>query len=245
MATRSSMTPTPADALRTSLVVVTRVVPLLARLAVHRSWPAPATTTEDGLAHHHRAFGAALRALRIDLEVRHAERVPRDGGVVLMFNQESHLEHLVLATAAPRPFFTLYNNEVARIPAYGEHLRSTGHVHLDRTDERQWRPGILAAAARVAAGECALISPEGTRSRDGQLLPFKRGALLLATSSERPVVCVTVIGGHACLPRGSLIVRRGPVRVVFSEPIPPLHDDEVLRARLVATFEQTKVEHAL
>ena len=101
-------------------------------------------------------------------------------------------------------------------------------VHVDRNDEAQWRASIARAATRVRDGECVLVSPEGTRSWDGRLLPMKRGALQLAAASERLIVCVTVIGGHARLPRGSAIVRAGPLRVVFAEPI-----------------EQVKAEHAL
>jgi hypothetical protein len=62
---------------------------------------------------------AALRQLGITVEVVGAERVPAEGGLVLMWNQESHLDHLVLAAAIPRPIVSLYDNAVARIPVYG------------------------------------------------------------------------------------------------------------------------------
>jgi len=194
-----------------------------------------------------RAFARrALSLLGIDLEVVHDERVPASGGLVLMWNQESHLDHLVLTAAMPRPVFTTFNNEVRAVPLYGAYLTRHGHVWLNRNDEAQWRPAIAGAAARVAAGECVLVSPEGTRSRDGRLLPMKRGAFLLAEQSERPIVLATVIGGHRRMPRGSPVVRSGAMRVVFSEPIPmPREGVEAWKQLVVEGFEATKLEYAL
>lgn len=241
------MPPSPslADYARTTRVLLTDLTPFFARLAVAPLLPLAGTNTAEGLARTQRAFGRTLRRLGITLEVRRVERVPSSGGLVLMWNQETHLDHLILAASAPRPFFSIYNNAVARTPLYGAHMRASGHVHVDRRDPAQWQAAIAGAAARVRAGECVLVSPEGTRSRDGQLLPLKRGALQLAVAAAAPIVCVTVIGGHARLPLGSAVVRSGPVRVVFSAPLAPEADPEALRERLQATFEATKQTHAL
>jgi 1-acyl-sn-glycerol-3-phosphate acyltransferase len=163
-----------------------------------------------------------------------------------MWNQESHLDHLVLTAAMPRPIFTTFNNEVRAVPFYGTYLAKHGHVWLDRNDESQWRPAIAGAAARVQKGECVVVSPEGTRSRDGRLLPMKRGAFLLAEQSQRPIVLVTVIGGHRLMPRGSPIVRAGRMRVVFSEPIPmPPAGVEAWKQAVIEGFESTKARYAL
>jgi 1-acyl-sn-glycerol-3-phosphate acyltransferase len=233
------------EAARTVRAVLVDLVPHFARLGTRRTDTLPSTCTAEGLALVARAFSTTLRRLGVSLEVLHAERVPRAGGVVLMWNQESHLDHLVLASAIPRPFFSLYNNAIARFPFYGAHMGASGHVHVDRNDEAQWRPAIAGAAERVERGECVLVSPEGTRSWDGRLLPMKRGAFILAVEAASPIVCVTVIGGHARLPRGSAFVRAGAMRVVFSEPIANDGDNDALAARVAETFERAKTEHAL
>lgn len=188
----------------------------------------------------------ALELLAVDLEVLHDARVPREGGYVLMWNQESHLDHLVLTAAISRPIFTTYNNEVRAVPLYGAYLQRNGHVWLDRNDESQWRPAIAGAAERVRNGDCVVVSPEGTRSRDGRLLPFKRGAFLLAEASGRPIILITVIGGHARMPRGSPIVRAGRMRVVFSEPIPmPEGGVEAWKQAVLDGFESIKRDYRL
>jgi 1-acyl-sn-glycerol-3-phosphate acyltransferase len=236
--------PTLRDVGRTLYALGTDVARYVAELALSPPSAIPSTTTAEGLAAIKASFEHTLRRAGVTLEVLHAERVPREGGVVLMWKQESHLDHLLLPVAIPRPFFLLYNNEIAKLPFYGAQMRVAGHVHVDRTDEAQWRPAVARAAERARKGECVLVSPEGTRSRDGKLLPLKRGAFLLAIASGRPVVCVTVVGAHERMPRGSPFVRAGRIRVVFSEPIATEGHDEAnlgpLQTIVAETFEEAK-----
>src|SRR5438876_390044 len=110
-----------ADALRSMLVVFTDIVPHLAKLATHPDLPS--TDTAAGIALLRASFGRTLARAGVTLEVLHEDRVPRDGGLVFMWNQESHLDHLILGASIPRPFLSLYNNEVARIPFYGAHMK--------------------------------------------------------------------------------------------------------------------------
>ncbi|MCC7537227.1 MAG: 1-acyl-sn-glycerol-3-phosphate acyltransferase [Deltaproteobacteria bacterium] len=234
-----------AAALRSSVSLARVAGSTSVKLLAESLWREPtSTTTADGLVKVASFGRAALARLGVDLEVLHAERVPSRGGLVFMWNQESHLDHLVLPCAIPRPFFSTYNNAVARVPLYARHLRRAGHVHLDRDDETQWRAAVALAARRVHGGECVLVSPEGTRSRGGQLLPMKRGAFLLAVQSRQPIVCVTVIGGAQRLPRDAYWVRPGPMRVVLGEPIATedatLDDHEALKQAVVETFTRTK-----
>jgi len=79
------------------------------------------------------------------------------------------------------------------------------------------------------------IRAEGISSHDGRLLPMKRGAFVLAREAGRPIVCVTIRGARACLPRGSGVVRPGPITVELSEPIPI--ETPNLEGAVVATFE--------
>jgi 1-acyl-sn-glycerol-3-phosphate acyltransferase len=206
------------DAARTALVVA-RVASRFVRALRAPVGAVGDTTTAAGLLRLQHECRGILEALGVRVEVEHAGRVPGDGGLVLMWNQTSHLDHAILPLAIPRPFHSTYNNEVRRLPLYGSYLARSDHFWLDRTDEVQWRSQLAACAGRVRAGACVLVSPEGTRSWDGRLLPMKRGAFLLAREAGRPIVCVTVIGAQQLLPRGRRAVRPGSVRVVFGEPI--------------------------
>jgi len=226
--------------IRTATVVGTLAPRVALEFLFDRVRPVPSTTTEAGLAAV-RAFSfEVLRRLHVEVEVRGQERVPNDGGVLFMWNQESHLDHLLLGVSVPRPFASLYNNEVAATPLYGGWFRRNGHFHVDRRNEDQWRESIARAGDAIRRGRCIVVSPEGTRSWDARLLPMKRGAFMLARAAERPIVCVTFSGAHACLPRGSAFVRPGRIRATLSEPIEVHANDDTLEAKVVATFEELK-----
>ena len=196
------------------------------------------TTTAAGLARVQADFCARAAELGVEVIVRHADRVPTTGGLVFMWNQTSHLDHLVLPFAIQRPFHLTYNNEVRRFPIYGKYLARSDHFWIDRTDESQWRDQLARAAARIRDGACVLVSPEGTRSWDGRLLPMKRGAFLLARQAARPIICITIRGARDLLPRGRLAVRRGTVEIELSEPIPVDATTEPdLEAIVTRTFE--------
>ena len=225
---------------RTARVVGALGPRLIVDMVLDRFRPVGSTTSDEGLAVV-RAFSLdALRRLRVELEVVGAERVPREGGVLFMWKQESHLDHLLLGASLPRPFASLYNNAVAATPLYGEWFRRNGHFHVDRSNEAQWRESLGRAADAMRTGRCVLVSPEGTRSWDRNLLPMKRGAFMLARAAERPIVCVTFTGAHEALPRGSATVRPGKIVAELSAPIAVRADDATLEARVIETFSAAR-----
>lgn len=190
-----------------------------ARMLFQPGYALPLGTTDEGAARIKAYACELLDSLGVDLQVVHADRVPATGGVVLMWKQESHLDHLALPAALPRPCYTLFNTSVRDTPVYGRYLQRGGHFWVDKSDETQWRASVARAAHQVRQGACALVSPEGTRSWDGEILQMKRGAFILAEESQCPIVGVTLVGAHERMPRGAFAVRPGPLRIVFSEPI--------------------------
>ena len=227
-----------ADAARTAGVIGAVAPRVVVDFLLDPIRPVASSTTEEGLARAS-AFGRhVLDRLRVTVDVVGRERVPREGGVLFMWTQTSHLDHLLLAIAVPRAFASLYNNGVKRTPLYGKWFARNGHFHVDRTDEAQWRQSVARAAQALKDGTCIVVSPEGTRSRDGQLLPMKRGAFMLARAAERPIVCVTFRGAHERLPRGSFAVRPGHVHATLSEPIDVRADDQTVEERVVETFRR-------
>jgi len=109
---------------------------------------------------------------------------------------------------------------VFRIPVLGLGMRFAEYVPLDKPGVGEGRKRIARAVSLVREkGYSFLIYPEGTRSWEGKLLPFRRGGFFLALDTGAPIVPVSISGTYELMPRGSHHIRKGTVRIVFHEPI--------------------------
>ncbi len=105
------------------------------------------------------------------------------------------------------------------MPLFGQAMRRLGCIPIDRSDRRKMMKSINAAAQQIKGGSSVLIFPEGTRSPDGKLHPFKKGALLIAAKAQVPVVPVAVQGSYQVLPKDRWKVTSGTVTITFLPPI--------------------------
>ncbi|MDT8438014.1 MAG: lysophospholipid acyltransferase family protein [Wenzhouxiangellaceae bacterium] len=112
--------------------------------------------------------------------------------------------------------------ELGRIPFVAHGCRAIGHIFIERGNPEQARQAINDAVARLQPGTGVLFFAEGTRSRSGELMPFRKGAFRVAADRGLPVLPVTVLGTWQILRPGSLKIRPGPARLVFHAPIEPV-----------------------
>ena len=139
---------------------------------------------------------------------------------IVMSNHESHLDPPALILGSERPLGFLTKHELKWIPFFGWALEATGHVFIDRRNKARSHESIDRAAAKIAERRCVLVFPEGSRSIDGELLPFKKGGFVLAVKSGVPIVPVGVAGTRAIFPAQNRYVQgRGPIAIVYGEPI--------------------------
>jgi len=178
--------------------------------------------------------------LGVRVTVRGRAQVEGQGPVVFTPNHQSHLDILVLLGHLPGATRFAVKRELWRHPVVGGVLDTLGMVPIDREHPEQ-----AVDALRRAAGErqSFVIFPEGTRSRTGALLPFKKGAFALAIESGLPVVPVVCRGTRRLMPRGSrLAVVPGDVEIVLEAPIPTAGlayaDRDALAARVRAAVER-------
>jgi 1-acyl-sn-glycerol-3-phosphate acyltransferase len=171
------------------------------------------------------AYGAGMMrvgrwVLGIPVEVIGRDRLDRRRPYVFMSNHLSFLDGPVLVTAIDRPVRFIVKRFVFRVPILGLGMRLAGYVPLDKEGLGEGRKRIALAARLIKErGFSFLIYPEGTRSWDGTLQPFRRGGFYLALESGAPVVPVSIEGTFELMPRTSWRIRRGPVRIVFHDPI--------------------------
>jgi 1-acyl-sn-glycerol-3-phosphate acyltransferase len=175
-----------------------------------------------------------LAVAGVRLSVEGAELVPRDRPVILMGNHQSNFDIPVMFQAAPVRFNWLAKEELFKLPVFGPSLASAGYIPVNRNDGRDALRSLSRAAALVEAGTNIAIFPEGTRSPDGDLIPFKRGGFILAEKAGVPIIPVSITDSREIQAPGRFLsIRPGRVRVRFGAPIPTRGGDAQQGAALV------------
>ena len=169
------------------------------------------------------------------------EYILLDRAAVYAVNHASNVEPPILY-AALSPLFPrlriLYKAELRKLPILVRAFDLAGFVPLERGNRDQSLPAINRAAEALRAGNSFLIFPEGTRSRTGELLPFKKGGFIMALQGGAPIVPVAISGARDAMKKGSLVIRPVRVTVRFGPPIDTagfsVEDRDALIARVRA-----------
>jgi 1-acyl-sn-glycerol-3-phosphate acyltransferase len=136
-----------------------------------------------------------------------------------MCNHQSNYDIPVLLGELPVQFRWLAKAELFKVPIFGRGMRGAGYISIDRFDRSSAFQSLDKAAATIKQGTSVMIFPEGTRSVDGKLLPFKKGGFVLAVDAGVPIVPLVISGTHDIMPKGRLLVRRQSVHVQIQPPI--------------------------
>lgn len=128
---------------------------------------------------------------------------------------------LIISTLPCRPVFVA-KQELVRIPVLGWVLLLAGFILIDRRNRHRAAVSLRLAARRIRAGQSIVVFPEGTRTRTGQLLPFKKGLFLIAWRAQVPVVPLGIVGGRAILPPEHWRVAPGNYQIRVGKPVHPL-----------------------
>jgi 1-acyl-sn-glycerol-3-phosphate acyltransferase len=154
------------------------------------------------------------------LEVASMPALP-PGPVVFASNHESALDIWVLFAALPRGFRFIAKQELFRLPIFGWYLSMGGHIPVDRTNRASAVASLRRAGMTVRAGTSLVVFPEGTRSRDGRIQPFKKGPFVVAKEAGVPVIPVAISGSGAITPSKVVAVYPGTIRIAAGDPVDP------------------------
>ncbi len=160
----------------------------------------------------------ALALAGVRSRVDGMENIP-PGPCLFMANHTSGVDPLVVFVSMPRRIGFLAKQELFRIPLLGWAMRKAEFIPVDRSSREAAAASADLAVDQLRRATSMVIYPEGTRSPDGRLLPFKRGGFLMAIRAGRPVVPITITGAERVLPKGEHWLRPGEIRLLCHEPI--------------------------
>ncbi len=164
---------------------------------------------------------SGVRLAGVKIELRGLENLRPGQNYIFMSNHASNLDPPVLIPSIPGRCSVLVKKELFRTPILGTGMRLAQLVPVDRSDREAAIESVHAAIGVLRQGLHMVIYPEGTRSSDGRLLPFKKGPFHLAMESGVPVLPVTLLGTYECWPKTRFALRPGTVTVVFHPPLDP------------------------
>lgn len=161
------------------------------------------------------------RLLGIDVDVSGLDRLDSRTAYVFMPNHGSFLDGPLVMAAIPGAARAILKKSILRIPIIGMAMRFVGFVPVDRKGREGGKKSIARAAALMRNKRYSyLVFPEGTRTRDGLLGPFRRGGFFLAMETGATIVPITIEGTFELMPKGQWYARKGRVRIGFHDPVP-------------------------
>jgi 1-acyl-sn-glycerol-3-phosphate acyltransferase len=160
-----------------------------------------------------------LKASRLKVIATGQERLDPRGAYIFMSNHQSLADVPVIFDSLPHNLRFVAKKELLYVPFFGLYLYLAGYPLIDRRNREEAIRSLEHAGALIRSGIPVVSFPEGTRTRDGNVGPFKKGAFVLALEAGVPIVPVAISGSDRVMARGSLATRPGTVRVHFGEPL--------------------------
>jgi 1-acyl-sn-glycerol-3-phosphate acyltransferase len=156
---------------------------------------------------------------RVHVSVKGLSHIEPDKSYIYMANHQSNFDIPVLLGYLPVQFRWLAKAELFKIPVFGRAMLGAGYVKIDRFNRESAFESISEAAQKMKKGVSVMIFPEGTRSKDGNIRPFKKGGFVMAVDSGVPIVPVIIRGTWPIMAKSSLRINRGDVEMEITAPI--------------------------
>ncbi len=179
----------------------------------------------------------------VRVSVHGLDRIPGGRNYVYVSNHASMFDIPVILASIPDQIRIIYKRELHWIPIFGWGLKLGSYIAVDRSSSAEAMRSLEEAARKIAHGASVLLYAEGTRTRDGRLQPFKRGAFNLAVRAGVPVVPLTINGSYAILPKSSLAIRPGKVELIIEPPIPIAGPGKEEEKRLMECVREVMDRH--
>jgi len=160
----------------------------------------------------------------IQVEVEGMEHVQTDHAQIFIANHQSFFDIFSLSGFLPVQIRWMAKSSLFKIPFVGWSMVASRYIPVERESRKKAYQAFVQAVEKLKAGYSVVIFPEGTRSLDGTIGPFKKGSHLLAVRSKAPLVPVTIMGSGNIKRKGSMWIEPGRVRIIIS---PPLNTEKI------------------
>ncbi|MHB8830119.1 MAG: lysophospholipid acyltransferase family protein [Syntrophales bacterium] len=160
-----------------------------------------------------------LKLSAIYVEVEGVQNVSLDKPQIFMSNHQSDFDILIVLAHIPGQFRWIAKKELFKIPFFGKAMRNAGYIEIDRQHHENALKSLDEAAIKIRDGKSVVTFPEGTRSKDGTVKQFKQGMFYLAIQSGVPIVPISIIGASEIMPKRSLLIKPGRIKMVIGQPI--------------------------
>ncbi|MDJ0819109.1 MAG: lysophospholipid acyltransferase family protein [Desulfobacterales bacterium] len=160
-----------------------------------------------------------LYVSRIRVKVNGLNQIDPSQSYVYMSNHQSNFDIPVLLAHLPVQFRWLAKAELFKIPLFGRAMQGAGYVKIDRFNQESAFQSIKEAATKMKDGVSVMIFPEGTRSLDGRIRPFKKGGFIMAVDAGVPIVPIVLQGTWSIMEKSSLQINTGDVVMNLEKPI--------------------------
>jgi 1-acyl-sn-glycerol-3-phosphate acyltransferase len=165
-----------------------------------------------------RVVRSGVRIMGVRVRVEGTNNIP-PGVCMFAANHVSNIDPLAFVPAIPRRVGLLVKSELFRVPILAKAMRMAGFVPVERENREAAAGSVDEALKYLKAGLSFAVYPEGTRSRDGRMLPFKKGTFLMAVRAKVPVVPVSIVGSLDLMRKGEWAVRPGEVTIRFGPAV--------------------------
>ncbi len=161
----------------------------------------------------------ALLANRVKVRVEGIEHLKGEGPYIIMSNHQGSYDIFALLSHLPFQFKWLAKKELFSVPFFGWVMAAAGYVSVDREGTRETVEAMNEAARKIREGMSLLIFPEGSRSPDGSIQPFKKGGFTLAIKSKVPIIPISITGSREVMPKEKFTSASGEIRIRIDHPI--------------------------
>ena len=157
----------------------------------------------------------------VKVEIVGEENILTDKPQIFVSNHQGYFDIFALSGYLPVQIRWVAKSSLFKIPFMGWAMAASGYIPVERNNRKKSYEAFNKTIEKIKAGNSIIIFPEGTRSEDGKIGPFKKGSNLIAGRSKSPMVPVTIIGSGDIIKKGSAVVTPGLVKVIISPPVEP------------------------